>query len=253
MIVFSYDQSFEGLLSAIFEAFRLKIFPEALIGSTDSPPLLAQRVIAVETDPEKSERVWQGLRKKLSAYALHEITQAWFSEKAANHELILRYVRKIYAGVGENNFADPDILAMKQLSQSVARERERVLQFVRFQKTAEGLFFAAIRPLFNVLPLTVDFFLDRFADQPWLIFDLNRSFGLYYDLKILRETGQCPPLDPESGRLEPHLLAEDEALYQTAWSQYFQSIAITERANPRQQLSYMPRRFWPLLTEKQIK
>jgi probable DNA metabolism protein len=97
----------------------------------------------------------------------------------------------------------------------------------------------------------VDFFADRFADQAWMIFDLNRSFGIGYDREALYYSSQCPPLDPESGRLQPDLLAEGELLYQEAWSRYFTSIAISERANPRQQLNYMPRRFWPLLTEKQ--
>ncbi|UQZ89615.1 DNA metabolism protein [Deltaproteobacteria bacterium Smac51] len=251
MIVFAYDQTFEGLLSVIFEAFRLKIFPEALIGPDDNPPLLAERIINVETDEEKSERVWLGLEKKLSSYGIRHIINAWFTEKPANHELIIRYVKKIYSGISETNFADPDVLALKQLSFTVGREKEHVLQFVRFQKTIDGWFFAAIRPLFNVLPLVVHFFVDRFADQRFMIFDLNRAFGLYYDLETLHQTDQCPPVDYQTGRLQSDYLAEDETIYQEAWTKYFESIAITERANPRLQLSYMPKRFWPMLTEKQ--
>lgn len=42
----------------------------------------------------------------------------------------------------------------------------RVLQFMRFQKTADGTYFGIMEPLYNVLSLTVRHFRDRFADQP---------------------------------------------------------------------------------------
>lgn len=76
MLVFIYDRSFEGLLTVIFEAFRCKIFPEALITLDDEVPLLASRVIEVPTDQEKAGRVWAGLEKKLSAIALKQIIYA---------------------------------------------------------------------------------------------------------------------------------------------------------------------------------
>ena len=32
MLVFRYDKTFDGLLSALFDAYSLHVFPEALIG-----------------------------------------------------------------------------------------------------------------------------------------------------------------------------------------------------------------------------
>lgn len=32
MLVFRYDKSFDGLLSALFDAYSMRAFPEALIG-----------------------------------------------------------------------------------------------------------------------------------------------------------------------------------------------------------------------------
>ena len=57
----------------------------------------------------------------------------------------------------------------------------RVLQFMRFQKTADGTYFGIMEPLYNVFSLTVRHFRDRFADQPWIIYDARRRFGYYYD------------------------------------------------------------------------
>lgn len=79
----------------------------------------------------------------------------------------------------------------------VTNERLRVIQFLRFQKAADGTFFAAVKPVYNVLPLTLAHLKDRFADQRWLLYDLKREYGYYYDLKEatevrFREEG-CPP------------------------------------------------------------
>ena len=65
MIVFRYDKTFEGLLTVVFDAFFLKIFPDRLIGETDVEPLFTEREHAVTTDGGKSNRVWLGLERKL--------------------------------------------------------------------------------------------------------------------------------------------------------------------------------------------
>ena len=39
MLVFRYDKSFDGLLSALFDAYSLRLFPDALIGPGEPEPL----------------------------------------------------------------------------------------------------------------------------------------------------------------------------------------------------------------------
>ena len=63
MVVFTYDKTFEGLLTALFEAYYYKIFPDLLWAEQEPLPLFYDRVIPVYTDEEKSKRVWQGLRR----------------------------------------------------------------------------------------------------------------------------------------------------------------------------------------------
>ena len=50
MLVFRYDKSFDGLLSALFDAYSLRAFPEALIGPGEPEPLFTERVHEVVTD-----------------------------------------------------------------------------------------------------------------------------------------------------------------------------------------------------------
>ena len=44
MLVFRYDKSFDGLLSALFDAYSMRAFPEALIGPGEPEPLFTERV-----------------------------------------------------------------------------------------------------------------------------------------------------------------------------------------------------------------
>ena len=125
------------------------------------------------------------------------------------------------------------------------------MQFFRFQKAADGTYFAAVAPLYNVLPLVLPYATDRFADQCWLLYDLKRSYGYYYDKK---DTLEVRFNDPEGhlkdGLLSPDIMDKEELLFQQMWKAYFQSIAIKERLNPRLQRQHMPQRFWTYMPEK---
>jgi probable DNA metabolism protein len=250
MIVFRYDQTFDGFLTVIFETFRRRLRPDALVGPEDQIPLLALEVLELPTEAASAERVWKGLGKKLSGLARRQVMYAWLTE-GEGPLLALRYVLAVYSGVAETNFGHPAVLAVRQAAQKIAQAKERLLQFVRFQKTAEGLYFAAIVPDYNVLPLVLEHFADRFADQKWIIYDLKRGYGFACDQDGLREIDYYRPVDPASGRLAEADLAEDEMILQQAWQTYYNSVNIPERANLRQQLGYMPRRYWAYLTEKQ--
>lgn len=154
----------------------------------------------------------------------------------------------------ETDFSDPDVLAFSRMWKRVDWERLRLLQFVRFQKAADGTFFAAVEPEKNALPLVTEHFKDRFADQRWLIYDIKRAYGYYYDLKEVREV----TFDEDSreghfvtGRLDESLMDKDEKLFQSLWKTYFKAICIKERLNPKKHKQDMPVRYWKHITEKQ--
>lgn len=165
-----------------------------------------------------------------------------------------RYMRKVTDASRsiEQNFADPDVLGVYQLSKKVAGERMRVLQFMRFQKTADQTYFGIMEPIYNVYPLTIQHFQDRFADQAWIIYDARRRYGYYYDLKevneITFENSQADFL--RHGKLQDELLDKNEKLFQEGWKSYFHSVCIQSRLNPVKHKKDMPVRFWKYLTEK---
>ena len=189
MLYFRYDQTFEGLLTVVFDAYARRQFPEGLLGEEEPAPLFGEVALTVVTDTAKADRVWKGLGKHISASARSALTCVWLSEMPEVDLLLFRYMRKAIDSTRsiELNFGDPDVLAVSKLWRKVNNERERTLQFFRFQKAADGTYFAAVAPLYNVLPLVLAYATDRFADQRWLLYDLKRSYGYYYDLREATE------------------------------------------------------------------
>lgn len=94
MKFFVYDKSFDGLLTAVFDAYFRKTFPDDLLSEGDALPLFYDELHTVVTDEEKAGRVWRGLQKKVSVSALGCLTQSWLSELPEVGMLIFRYIRK---------------------------------------------------------------------------------------------------------------------------------------------------------------
>lgn len=254
MTIFIYDRTFKGLLTCIFDAYFRKTFPDLLLTEGEPLPLFYDEVISVVTDEEKAQRVWRGLQKKISNHALSSLTYCWLSELAGVDILLFRYIRKAVDSPRsiETNFADADILELSKIYKKVDGERFHLIQFVRFQKAADGTFFAAVEPQYNALPLAVDHFKDRFSDQRWLIYDVKRQYGYYYDLQTMEEVTFEDPHQAHlvTGMLNKSLMDNNEKLFQKLWKTYFKSICIKERWNPKKHRQDMPVRYWKYLTEK---
>ena len=81
MLVFRYDKSFDGLLSALFDAYSMRAFPEALIGPGEPEPFFTERVHDVATDEAHAGRVWRGLERRLTARTRSMFVYAWHGEQ----------------------------------------------------------------------------------------------------------------------------------------------------------------------------
>ena len=56
MNVYLYDKTFDGLLTAVFDAYFRKTFPDALLSEGDALPLFCDDLHTVVTDEEKAAR-----------------------------------------------------------------------------------------------------------------------------------------------------------------------------------------------------
>ena len=260
MTIYIFDNTLEGLLTAVFDSFFLHQQPEFLLSDEEQLPLFADEPHRVVTDSEKASRVWKGLEKHLSKAGMRVVTLSWMSEERALNLPLFRFICKVFrqpAGAPslENNASDEDVLAVRNTCRRVLHEQLRMKQFIRFQKAKDGTYLAVVSPDHNVLPLVTDHFQDRFNDQPWLIYDAKRHYGFYYDGNVVThvtfENENAVPFDLSNGKLDADVLSADDEMFQNLWRTYFKAICIKERMNPRKQLNDMPRRYWKYMTEKQ--
>jgi probable DNA metabolism protein len=248
---FIYDKTFDGLLSCVFAAYAGGVFPERLLPAAGPIPLFIDSTYNITTEVAKAARVWTGLEKKLTSQVCGMLIHVWLSEREGSDELLFRYIRKAFdrpAGYA-TDFTDTEVIRVYKIAGQVGREMQRLIQFVRFQKAADGVFFAPVSPDCNALPLTVDHFTDRFTDQRWLIYDVRRRYGYYYDMRSASEVTIEHDSHLIDGRLSEALLSGDELLFQEMWREYTISLTIRERLNPRLQRQQMPTRFRKYMPE----
>lgn len=249
-----YDGSFDGLLTAVFERYRRKIAVDGVLSDKADTPMFLGEVIDIDTDEAKARRAWNGIKRILTTTGQKLLTQAYLSAEPGIDSALFRIiVKSVDTGrTSENDFSDPDVMAAWHAARCVGQERHRMLQFLRFQKAADGSYFAPVEPRYDVLPMAVEHFVDRFADQRFLIYDISRKYGFYYNgEETLRVTVDSDMPHLRSGRLAPEQMDRQEHLFQELWRTYFHAIAIAERANSRKQRQDMPARYWHLLTEMQ--
>ncbi|MCX6230150.1 MAG: TIGR03915 family putative DNA repair protein [Bacteroidetes bacterium] len=253
MNIFLYDNTFEGLLSVVFEAFRMKLKADLIAGRADFQSSLLYTPFEVVTDIEKAERVWQGLLKRSDKKAGEMVYHCFLSEMDGIEMLVYQFLKLVFESNYNVsiNYREESVLKMKQIQRKVLREAHRMLMFVRFQKTNDNIFFAPIEPNYDVIPLIGRHFKNRFRDQVWIIYDTKRDYGIYYDLKTVEEIKlTLENISKASGKINASLLEEKEETYQILWKSYFDAINIKERKNLKVQMQFMPKRFWHYLPEK---
>ena len=113
------------------------------------------------------------------------------------------------------------------------------------------MYYAIVQPDYNVLPLILSHFKNRYADQRWLIYDAMRKYGIYYDLQQVTEVQIDFSTDMQNKTALAAIYDEKENLYQTLWQQYFSSVNIKARKNTKLHIQHMPKRYWKYLIEKQ--
>lgn len=249
-----YDGSLVGLLSSIFAIYERRLGNVRICKAGVFQPDAFAEVIIVESEPVKAKRVWSGMKKRLSAKGLGWFYYTWLSELPDMENALTAFARKVFASNNniENNFGDPAVLKLSDTAKKVGREKHRMEAFVRFRQTKENIYYATVEPDFNVLPLIAPHFKNRYADQHWLIYDIRRKYGIYYnaDTYQVSEVTIDWKEGIKPGKEAGVVFTPEESKYQELWQDYFKSTGIAERKNMRLHIQHVPRRYWKHLTEK---
>lgn len=241
-VVFQYDDSFEGLLTTVFESYTRKTPPTAVVGMQHQQ-LLGMKYEAIPTDDAKAERVIAGIERVIGGDAYERIWTGFLSGNPDKGNIIHQYLRlgmKLGPAV-RRHITDERVIAMDKLASLVGRESSQLIEFVRFSKMEGNVYYARITPENQVLPLMMPHFADRFNIQPFIIHDAVRQLAGVYNTKewfiVSTEDMQIPAL------------STDEINYRRLWKGFYDAVAIRERINPALRRQHMPKRFWRNITE----
>lgn len=244
MLYYIYDGSFEGLLTAIYEAYYRGDPPCGIVYGGNLQHGLLDEYITINTDEEKSDRVYCSISRKISGEALQHIYHVFLSEVPEAGTLIYNYLRLGWK-IGSNvdlHLSDDRVLDVHKISLRVEHELHKMMGFVRFSQVEGGIFYAPIGPDNNIVELLAPHFAERLADQNWIIHDVKRELAAFYNKKdwVIASftTDELPAATKE------------ETEYRELWKEFFNTLAISSRYNPKLQKQLMPRRYWKYLTEK---
>lgn len=275
-VAYVYDDTLEGLFSAIFAAYANGEDPTDVEPEGRLQPRLGQRVASIVTNQAYASRVARALKEQGGWRTFAAVRAAALCDQPGAGTAAYRFVRYMMdeqkrrdckrcrkrascpgasgrgacprqRGRALSDITHPAVAPLHRIERSVSQECEHMRQFIRFehlQGDGVDVWFARCNPKSSVVPLVMGHFVERFNVQPFIIYDENHGLaGVYEGARwYLVRTEGLPDLPARAG---------EERLMQTAWRRFYRAVAVESRYNPELRQRFMPKRFWKNLTEMQ--
>src|SRR5688572_7114603 len=115
MVTVVYDGSFEGLLTAVFEIYEYRFSEVDIVRQQHAQVNLFGKQHNCIADQNKANRLWRGLKAKLSNAALNQLYRAYLSELPALENQLYRYIRYVFDSTVsiEHDYSNPHVLFVK--------------------------------------------------------------------------------------------------------------------------------------------
>ena len=253
MTIYLCEPDFDGILSAVYEAWMSGKGHEnvklELDGAFRELELFTQYV-TVRTSPENARKVIRAVCGKIGRSIYEEIYIASLSQDPARPDKIYRFlIRAFRHGAGVLDMLQlPEVREIFQMCRNVRHENHLLTGFVRFSQTSKGILVSRIGPKNDVLPILAPHFADRLPMESWIIYDENHRKAVVHPSRgswaIVHAGGE--------GYLSAQLDQDtDQEEYEALWKAFHETVAIRERANPVCQRTHLALRYRPYMTEFQ--
>lgn len=182
-----YDGSFNGFLTCIFTAFEQKVNVVDIQRKNQAQKGLFTETQIILTQVHKAKRVWNGISQR-SNNAIKNIYFAFLSETTGIEKLLYLYIQKIVTKGSPNSLDlnDDMVFRITQLGNMVGRKKNQMESFMKFNVSTDGVHFIIVEPEFDILPLVSKHYRSNFSDRQWIIYDIKRNYGLYFNLHTVQ-------------------------------------------------------------------
>ena len=248
-----YDGSFEGFLSAVFEATRSRLGEVRIVARARYRPGLLDAVREVDSWAEYAQRVWLGIEVRGGTELAAMVHGAFLSELEGIETVLWQYLRKLFAdpsGAFGRNVLDEHVHAVFAAAQKVQHEAHRFQGLVRFAAASDGSLFAVIAPEHNILERLAPHFCSRFPNEAWMIADSRRGLCLRHQAGEIQLLSCDPSVLPRNAPEVAGLASPEDESFRALWLAYYDAVNIRERANPRLLARLLPRKYWKYLPER---
>lgn len=248
MKIYLYDDTFEGLLTSIYDAFYSNGSPPTSIygKSQTNTPLLLGNIVEISTDINKFKKVKNAIINKINFLSLKKIYFVFLSNYEDKGIIIFNYLKIAFKlGPDVHDFLNTDVIRLvDNITKKVLNECHRFEGFIRFNQIEEKLLYSSIEPDNDILELIGDHFKNRFPREYFIIHDISRQKALIYN------TNFYEIIDMDIETYEKLKFHNDE--YTDLWKTYFKATTIQERKNLKLQCRMMPKRYWKHILETKI-
>jgi probable DNA metabolism protein len=239
-MLFLYDNTYDGLLTAVFHAFEYRGGCSVTCLERQEGPVLFD-CAKIETDAAKADRVTTGMMK-LDSELPETVYRAWLSELSGIEDSIIAALR---LGFAQKQSplplrGHPCVFAVQDAAGKVGKQAAKYEGLLRFVSAGESHYAADIDPDYHVLPLLGQHFHDRWNDSYLLIRDTRRR------LAVVSEPAGWHIAPLPGGELPP---LPDDTAYTDLWRKYFNCIANPARKNLALQQKFVPLKFRKNLPE----
>lgn len=242
-VVYVYDGSLAGFFNCVFECVYEHELPAAIVSEREEQPGLMPRKY-IDSDPERARRVRDSIPVKISPHALSLVESVFLSCMERKEIQTLRFLLLGFAQGGRviNMLGHPDVAPLLAARRHLGSECHLLKGFIRFSDY-NGMLAATITPKNFVLPLLARHFVTRYPNEDFTICDRTHGFALICENRVCRivqiDRLEFPPAD------------EAEEKYRELWKQFYRTISIEARENPRCRMTNLPKRYWENMTEMQ--
>lgn len=236
-----YDGSFAGFLSCVGESFHHKEYPFYFLPpGTEQISLYPIR--EVPTDQALAKEVYQALETQVSANFRRLMTYSFLTCLPQRERNMFDLIYLAFHRAIPQDLTDDRILILTRAIRHLTHEADQYKGFLRFADYG-GVLVGQITPKNRVLPLLRPHFCQRLSNEAFLIHDKTHKEGLFYAHRKwkLRPIENLDLAQPDQA----------EAQCQALWRQFYRTIAIPARENPKLRMTHLPKRFWSDMTEFQ--
>ncbi len=240
--VYICEDSVTGILSAVYDAWKEHAEEGqcsiGLRGELEQELFCTYSEVVV--NEKKAISVEKMIIKHLGMAAYWDIYHALLSKDPAKGTAILNTMlaaKKLnHSKKIMEHLSHPMVEKVFELSRNVGGEAHLWTGFVRFKELDNGILFAEISPKNRILTCIAPHFADRLSVENWMIYDKT-----YQEIAVHEAGKRWVLVSGEELNLDRiSRVSEKEKEFSKLWKNFYDTIAIEERENPRCQRQHLP-------------